>query len=73
MYAAIVLAVVVTAALGIEYRWYYYHNISHHRILVKRFGTNYISELEDALSKEGLSKLIQQFWFVRRYKQHWAI
>lgn len=67
------LFVGISIALLIEYSWYYKPNMKHHKILLKRLGDSYKREFEMALEEIGLRRMLQQMWFVDRYKKTSAI
>lgn len=60
-------------AFSIEYFSYYRPNIEHHRILKKRLGDRYVSDLNEALREIGLAKMLRQWWFLNQYKKIWKI
>ncbi len=68
-------AVFVGICLGLlfEYFSYYRPNIVHHKILLKRLGDTYQKDLNVALEEIGLTKMLQQLWFVNKYKEIWDI
>ena len=59
--------------LFLEYSWNYKPNMTHHKILKKRLGKKYEEDVDEALSVLGLEKMLQQMWFVGKYKEHWEI
>ncbi len=69
----IIAILVLAIAVFLQYHWIYRKNIENHRIMIKRFGDDYVRDLETALDEMGLGRMFEKSWFIKRYKEHWDI
>ena len=56
---------VLVIAFVLEYLWLYKPDMRRHRDLLRQHGGDYELKLSTAIEEQGLSKLVNGFWFAR--------
>ena len=64
-----VFATIILLSVFLEFGWVYWPNIKRHKIMIHEGKSNYYAELDVALERLGLVRMLQQWWFVKVYRQ----